>query len=185
MENDLDDKETENGKLQTSKNKLTNSLWEYRGFFIEKKDKEWKIKIPDGKKIRNQETVLGYSNKLIKQCCLQIDNLLGIIPLDLKKKNEEKYPAELLPKKGYGKYNLDCNDAKIKAYEFRNDKELGLGVPNKTKELGLIGFSLIWNKIDPNSIRIVEKYNCKYLGKFSFCIIEKENNTSLEVNVII
>ena len=172
-------------KLQTSKNKLTNALWEYRGFFIEKKDKEWKIKVPDGTKIRNQDTIINYSNKLIKECCLKVDELLGLIPLESKKKNEEKYPSEVSPKKGYGKFNLNCDDAKIKAYEFRNDKELNLGVPNKTKELGLIGFSLIWNKIDSKSNTIIEKYNCKYQNKFSFIIIEKDNITTLEVNIII
>lgn len=177
-------------KLQTSKNKLTNDLWEYRGFLLEKKDKEWIVKIPDNKKIRNQEQVLGYANLLIKECCLRIDELLGIIPeeikkIEFKKKLEEKFSAEVLPKKGFGRFNLNFSDAKVKAYEFRNDKDLNLGVPNKTKELGLIGFSLVWYKIDIKSIEISEKLNEKYKEKFTFKILEKDNITTLEVNVII
>lgn len=182
-------------KLLMSKKKLSNGQWEYRGFIIKKKDSLWVIKLTQDNKIDPVliDGILKEEYKSAKEAALVIDDKIGE-PTELEKLkalNEKKIASKKvimdeygsIQKKGFGKFNLNIEDAKKIAYFIRNDKEWDLGVPEKRFENGKTKFELTWFKESKVVDNLIVEYRERYGDKYDIEYSVSKGETKIEVSI--
>jgi hypothetical protein len=141
--------------LQTSKKKLPNNKWSYRGYVIEKNNSKWntiKGELTDDNSVKVYELE---EDKTIKNICLKVDEILGVLPNATKPRRRKKKITEEI-------INQTLADARKIAYKVRTElenilesqsedseeKNKGiLAIPfGQGKNIGQNGFCLTWNK---------------------------------------
>lgn len=171
--------------LQTSKKRKSNGKWSYRGYVIEKEKSKWKISKGELTDVNSLKIYDLEPQKTIKEICLLIDEILGVLPNSIKRKTKKKTPKIV---------NETLSDAKKIAYEVRRELEILLEKNNKNNELtgklaipygqgknlGNNGFILTWNK-KFDVLDVVLKHVKENNPNVDFETKEENNKTELKV----
>lgn len=177
--------------LQTSKKKLPNGKWSYRGYVIEKENSKWCIVKGELTDDNSTKVYDLEADKTIKNVCLKIDEILGDLPnsqASKPKRRKKKISEETI--------NATLAEAKRIAYEVRTEledilaeqseetmeKEKGiLAIPfGQGKTVGKNGFALTWMKkfeVLNSVLESIQERN----PKAELSAEEEENKTVLTV----
>jgi hypothetical protein len=180
--------------LESMKRKLGPSKWNYRGFIVEKSNYSWIAKVLNDYTLVAKdkvEEILKLDEKTAKDLCFKIDKILGPSP------NKRKY-IKIPPKREkpivavINKKNLDIDDSKRIAYQFRQDMEkkykelypdgdVKIFVPVRKNEIDKLTFRLGWNFNYDFVNEVFENLKEKYSNKFELTLFVNEKKTDIEI----